>query len=287
MKAHLIDFNIILKPQSQAWVVDKTKPNIPLLKIDNSDLKIFQSGIYKNANNKIIFSGKTFWLPDSFMNKIKLKCKKTGSDISNLGISFQEFLNKELIENLPIELDLQIFNQIINTNDDIYIFCSKNTKANFSKQIEKFEEKLKDLGLLVKDYYFLNETFFAQDDQHIAFIKNKIIIQHLLGLKCSDNVLTDEKTTNYDQIFYYDDDLTSIELSKNINDVLEKLLLNSKEEVKNLAKEVIQNEDNILTIKYYTHNKANKFIDFQVDLKFSKVIKTFENFNLFSSSLLR
>lgn len=287
MKAHFIDFDILLKPQSKAWIVDKSKPNIPLVKIENSDLKLFQSGIYKKQNNKISFNGKTFWLPQSFMNVIELKCKKNGANIANLGISFQEFLNTELIENLPMEFDVSIFNQIINTNDDIYIFCSKNTKANFTKQVEKLEDKMKDLGLIIKDYYYLAETFFNQDEDHVAYIKNKILIQHLVGLKSNGNILIDEKITNYDEITYYDDNLSSITLAHNINDVLEKLLLNSEESVKKLVKESIQKEDNILNIKHYTHNKANKFIEKQVHLKFSNLIKNFENFNFFSSSPLR
>lgn len=284
MKAHFIDINIILKSQSKAWIVDKSRPNIPLIKIDNFELELYKSGIYKSHGNKISFNGKVFWIPEDLMNKIELKCKKTGSDVSNLGISFQEFLNQELIENIPCEFDMSIFNPIINTNDDIYIFCSNNTKKNFEKQIEKFEKKLTDLGLQIKNYYYLSETFFNQDHEHIAFIKCKILIQHLLGLKCDNTILTSEHVTNYDQITYYDDNLQSISLSKDINNVLEKLLANSEESVRQMTKDIIQKEDNILNIKQYTHNKANKFIESQVYLKLSNIIKTFENFNSSSFS---
>jgi hypothetical protein len=287
MKAHFIDLNIVLKTESKAWIVDKSKPNIALLKLDPSDLELFKSGIYKTQGNKISFNGNSFWLPTSFMNKIEIKCKKVGANVANLGISFQEFLNTDLIENIPVEFDLSVFNNIINTNDDIYIFCSKNTKENFKSKIEKLKEKLADLGLQIKDFYYLSETYFNQDHDFIAYIKNKILIQHLVGYKCKDNTFTSDQITNYDEITYYDDDLASVTLSKNINDVLEKLLINSEETTKKLCREKLQTEDNILKIKYYTHNKANKFIESVVYLKLSNLIKTFENFNFFSSSLPR
>ena len=93
MNAHFIDLDIILKTESKPWIVSKENPNIPILKMEPSDFKLFQSGIYRNQNNKIEFNGKTFWLSNEFMNKVKLSAKKYRADISNLAISLQEYLN--------------------------------------------------------------------------------------------------------------------------------------------------------------------------------------------------
>ena len=125
MNAHFIDFDLILEAESKPWIIDKRNPNIPIIKIDKHDFNLFKSGIYKSQGNKISFNGNVFWLSNDFMNRLKVKSKQYKVDISNLAISMQEFLNKDLVENVPFELKLDLFNNIINTNDDIFIICSK------------------------------------------------------------------------------------------------------------------------------------------------------------------
>ena len=80
MKAQFIDLDIILKTESKPWIVSKDNPNIPIMKMNPHDFKIFQSGIYRSHNNKIEFNGKTFWLSTDFMNKVKLASKKHKAD---------------------------------------------------------------------------------------------------------------------------------------------------------------------------------------------------------------
>ncbi len=281
MKAHFIDLEIILKLESKPWVVDKNNPNVPILKIEKSDFNLYQSGIYKSHGNKLSFNGKTFWLPNEFMNLLKVKTKKLKIDISNLGISMQEFLNPEISKNIDFDLDISIFNNIVNTNDDIYIICSKNNKSIFENQILQLEEKLKELGLSIKKYYFISETFYNKNEDSIAYLKSRLLLQHLLGLKTDGDVLTAEKIDDYNQITYYDDNLKSISLAKDLNKLLENLLLKTTSDIKLSVKDKIKNDDNFLTIKEYTHNKANKFNEFQIQLEYSNIVKSFENFNRF------
>jgi len=281
MKAHFIDLEIILKLESKPWVVDKNNPNVPILKIEKSDFNLYQSGIYKSHGNKLSFNGKTFWLPNEFMNLLKVKTKKLKIDISNLGISMQEFLNPEISKNIDFDLDISIFNNIVNTNDDIYIICSKNNKSIFENQILQLEEELKELGLSIKKYYFISETFYNKNEDNIAYLKSKLLLQHLIGLKTDGDVLTAEKIDDYNQITYYDDNLKSISLAKDLNKLLENLLLKTTSDIKLSVKDKIKNDDNFLTIKEYTHNKANKFNEFQIQLEYSNIVKSFENFNRF------
>ena len=278
MNAHFIDIDIILNTDSKPWIIDKSNPNIPLMKMETSDFDLFKSGILRSQNNKISFNGKDFWLSNDFMNKLKIKSKKNKFDISNLGISMQEFLNPDVIDNIDFKLDLSLFNPIINTNDDIYIICSKNTKSNFEKQISKLEEKLEEIGLKVKKYYYISETFYNKDEDRIAYLKSKLLIQHLLGLKTDGDIFTNEVIDNYNQITFYDDDLKSIQMSRYINIVLEKLLLKTDNNIKIIVKDKIKNDDNFLLVKEYTHNKSFKFKEYNVQLEYSNIIKSFEGF---------
>lgn len=282
MKANFIDLDILLKTKSKPWIVSKTNPNIPILKIEPSDFKLFQSGIYRNQNNKLEFNGKTFYLSNEFMNKVKLASKKYNVDISNLAISMQEYLNKELIENIPFDIDMSIFNSMINQDDDIYIICSKNSKRNYEKQILKLEEKMKEIGLQVKEYYYISETFMNRDEDNIAHLKVKLLLQHLIGLKTDMDKITNQEITDYTQITFYDDSKPAIELAKRINHVLESLLIKTEKEVKLKVKDKINEVDNVLVVKEYTHNKSKRFNETIVELEYSNVIKNFENFN-FSS----
>ena len=278
MNAHFIELDIILKTESKPWIVDKLNPNIPIMKMDISEFNLFKSGVYKYQGNKISFNGKVFWLSNEFMNKLKVKSKKYKVDISNLGVSMQEFLNPEVIENIKFDIDISLFRPIINTNDDIYIICSKNTKSNFEKQISKLEEKLEEIGLKVKKYYYISETFYNKDDDEISYLKSKLILQHLLGLKTDGDKLSNEEVESYNQITFYDDNLKSIQMCRDINNILENLLLKTEKEIKLLVKDKIKNYDNLLLIKEFTHNKANRFKEYNVQLEYSNIIKSFENF---------
>ena len=278
MNAHFIELDIILKTESKPWIVDKLNPNIPIMKMDISEFNLFKSGVYKSQGNKISFNGKVFWLSNEFMNKLKVKSKKYKVDISNLGVSMQEFLNPEVIENIKFDIDISLFRPIINTNDDIYIICSKNTKSNFEKQISKLEEKLEEIGLKIKKYYYISETFYNKDDDEISYLKSKLILQHLLGLKTDGDKLSNEEVESYNQITFYDDNLKSIQMCRDINNILENLLLKTEKEIKLLVKDKIKNYDNLLLIKEFTHNKANRFKEYNVQLEYSNIIKRFENF---------
>lgn len=278
MNAHFIDLNIIINTEVKPWVVSKDNPNIPIMKIDKYQFNSFKSGIYKSHNNRIKFNGETFWLSNDFMNKLKIKSKKYKVDISNLAISMQEFLNPDVIENIKFDLDISIFNPIINTNDDIYIICSKNKKKYYNKQIEKLEDELTKIGLKIKSYYFLSETFYNKDNDEISYTKVKLLLQHLLGLKTEKNKIVDTEITEYDKVTLYDDELSTITLTKNINNLLENLLIETEKEVKLIVKDKLRSKDKLVISKLYTHNKSKKFEETLIPLEFSNVIKTFESF---------
>jgi len=275
MKSHFIDINVIFSCESKAWIVDKDNPNIPITKIDPHEFNLFKSGIFMSQGNKLSFNGHDFWLPTSFMNLLKIKAKNYKSDVSNLGISLQEFMNKDVVDNIKFHLDMSIFNQIINTNDDVYIICSKNTKRNFDKPIKKLESDLKNVGIGIKGFFYVSETFYNVDEDDISYKKVKIILEHLIGLKIEDSILNEE-IVKYDQIIYWDDNKSSISLANEINDVLESLLLKSEESIRSKVSRIIKDEKNSLIIREFFHNKSNKYRENIVDLIYSNTIRGFK-----------
>ena len=114
MKAHFFDIDTLIKFNNKAWIVDKNKPSKPIMKISKSDLSLISSGIYRKQGNKIEFNGKIFWLPTDMYNEIKVKAKFHKSNLSDLAISLQEFYNKDIIDNINFDLNLDLILKLKN-----------------------------------------------------------------------------------------------------------------------------------------------------------------------------
>lgn len=281
MKAHFIDLDILLKVDQKPWIVDKSNPNVPIIKIEPHEFNLFKSGVYKNQGNKIQFNGKQFWLPSEFMNKLKVKTKNQKVDISNLAISMQEFMNPEIVQNMDPKIDTWILNSLINQQVHIYIFCSKNTKKNMGRWIEKIEDKMGEMGLKVEGWYYLTENFTNKNSGEIAYNKIKTVLQHMVGVKTDGDKFSDQEIQNYDECILWDDSSEVVALGKDINRVLENLLIKTDDSIKAKIKGEIKDGENHLIIKEWTYNLTNRYNQFEIELVYSNLIRSFENFRRF------
>jgi len=279
MKAHFFDIDTILVVNNQPWVVSKDNPNVPIMKLSQADFNLCKSGIYKSHDNKIEFNGKTFWLSTDLMNKLKVKCKNSKVDVSNLAISMQGFMNGDVISNIDYDINMDILLPIKNTNDDLYVICSRNSKRNYDTIISKVENKLKENGIVIKNFYFISETFYNRNSDDISYKKVRLLLQHLVGYKTDGNKFTDEEIEKYNELYYYDDDKHSIALAKQSNDIFQVFLSNTESNIKSMIKESIKGKDNLLVINEVTPNKHNKLISSKVVIEYSNLIKAFEKFN--------
>lgn len=280
MRAHFFDLDSILIINAKVWIIDKTIPNIPLLKVSQSDFNLIRSGIYKSQGNSINFGGHTYWLPTNLFEKLKIKAKNHRTDISNIAFSMQEFMNKELIENLDYDINYENLQHLKNTDDDIYIICSKNTKKNHELMISKIEDKLKENGLFIKKYYHISETFYNRNDDDVSHKKVRLLLQHLVGYKTESDKFIDDKIEKYQEVYYYDDESNSINLSINCNKLLMLILSNTESKLKDLIKQDIKQLEPVLIVNKITGNKVNKYVTTKVVIQFSNLIKVFESFKL-------
>lgn len=278
MKAHFFDLDSILLVSAKVWIIDKTIPNIPIMKISQADFNLIKSGIYKSQGNELVFGGHAYWMPTDLFEKIKIKAKNHKTDISNLAFSMQEFMNKELIENLEYDINFENILHLKNTDDDIYIICSKNSKRNYELMIDKIEDKLKENGLKIKKYYHISETFYNRNEDNISHKKVRLLIQHLIGYKTESDKFIDEKIEKYEELYFYDDETTSIKLACDSNKLLMLLISNTEPSTKEIIKQEIKQTPPILMVNQITSNKVNKFITKKIILQFSNLIKVFESF---------
>ena len=278
MNAHFFDLNTLITMNSKVWIVDKLKPNNPLLRISKSEFNLIRKGVYKKDNIQFEISGERYWLSEELLNKIKIKAKNANVDVSSLSFSMKEFMSPELIEQGDFTIHLENIRHLKNSQDDIYIICSKNSRRSYESLIDKLKEKIEEFGLIVKDFYFISETFYNRDRDDIIHKKIRLVIQHILGLKTADTKFTEEEITKYDEVTLYDDDLNTIKLATNANEVLHVLANNSEDDVKEKIKEILKQNECELNICQVTFNKVNTFITTKVQLHWTNIIKKFESF---------
>ena len=277
-KAFFFDLNSLITTNSKVWIVDRDKPNKPILRIPKSDFNLIKKGVYKKDDIKFEMQGESYWISKELFDQIKIKAKNQNLNISKLAFSMQEFMNKDIIENNDFTIHLENIRHLKNTSGDIYIICSKNTKNNYELIISKLEDKLKEIGLVVKSYYYISETFYNRDEDDINNKKVRLLLQHIIGLKTEGDKFSHTEITKYDVISFYDDELRVIELAKNANNVLQFLIENSEDLVKDRVKEILKESQCELVINQVTFNKVNLFVTTKVELQYQNVIKKFESF---------
>ena len=280
MNAHFFDIDVLIKVDNKVWIIDKHQPNIPIMKISTSDFNLIRNGVYKNQGNKIEYNGSIYWLPDSISNKLKVKLKINHSSFTNIGISMQEFLNKEIVDNIDFKILIENIIHLKNKPDDIYVVCSKQNKSNYENVISKLEEKLKEEGILIKRFYYISETFYNQNEDDIRFKKLRLLVQHLVGYRTEGNKFGQEEITRYNTITYYDNQYDTIKMVNDINTVLKSLLHKTEDGLRSVIREDISEYHPVLIVNQITDNEINKSISKKVNLEYVSLIKTFEGFNL-------
>lgn len=277
MIGHIFDIDVLLTTESKPWIFDKKNPGTPLMKLNKSDYNLIRNGVYKSQNNKIEFNDRTYWLPTKLLNELKVIAKNKKIGINDMGISLQEFINRDLIETIGYEINYESISHLKNKNEDIYLVCSHNTERNFKSIIEKLTEQLAEEGIRNKNFYYINETFSNVNNDEVIFKKLSLSLQHLVGYKIKDGRFIDEQVTRYDKLFFYDDNFDTLKMSDEINPCLKTLLFKTDEGLRSVIKENILDNKAEFVANKITSNKYNKFTTSNVKISLSNIV-AFENF---------
>lgn len=273
---HFFDLDTLLVMDNKAWVVSKSNPNEPIMKINKSDFNLIKSGIYKSQNNRVDFNGNIFWLPENMMNKMKVLVKNRQINISELAISLREFIDEDIINSKEFKLNYNTIQDLKNTTDDIYIICSKETAKSYKNVLERIVERLKEEGIVIKSYYHVTETFYNQNSDDIKYNKLKIFVQHLTGYKMENGIFQNEEIVKYNKIKYYGNDLCTEQYPSYVNKVLREAYNKSENSMKTVIKEDVNYDKPMFTSIRVTDNKYNRTITNDIPITLSSYIKTFD-----------
>ena len=187
-------------------------------------------------------------------------------------------MNSYIIETLYYDINIDNLIHLKNKNDDIYFICSKNNKKNYDKIIKKIENKLEEVGLFIKKYYFISDTFYNRDLDDISHKKIRLLLQHSIGMKTDGDKFVDDELQSYDDIYFYDDDQNTISLGIKCNNLLQLIIDNSDSDIKSEIIDLLKSENKNIYFNFVSTNKVKRFSTTKVVIKYN-MIKTFENFN--------
>jgi len=279
--AHFFDLSCLVNIPQNAWVVSKSNPNQPLYKISPSEFLLIKSGIYKNRGNKIDFNGVVYYLPDELWNKLKVISTKNRIDFSSFVISLQEFLNKDLIEALDYEIKLDQIMNLKNKVEDIYVICSKETKGLYEKIINEIVETLRTNGMIVKNFYYLNENFLNQNTDEVNYKKMRLLLQHSIGYRSDMNKFIDDEITKYDQINFYDKSIPFKTVSITVDQIFKSMMKNTAKGLMDVIKDDLKTHTPIIQINKIEDNQFNPIRTTKIELSLKHLITKFESFTIY------
>jgi len=282
-KCHIYDLeNSLVSIDRKIWIIEKNNPSEPIIRINESDFKVIESGVFRNQNNRVEFNGKIYFLSNEMMKSLGSITNKKSFSIDNLGISMREYIDKEQIDKLKFNILSENISHLRNKIEDFYIISSRLIEDKYTKLTNELEEELTNEGIKVEKIYYINETFYNQDEDENSYKKSVIILQHLFGLKIKDHKFVAESTDRYNEVCYYDALESNISDLRNINETFDKIYDNTENEsLRNVVKTLIKKLDLKLQLNLVTTNEMNRFnteeIEIQLLIKESYV-KSFKQF---------
>ncbi len=278
MTAYFIDIDCLLTLGGMAWIVDKTRPNVPIMKVSRHEFNLYKSGVYRSQNNKVEFNGVTFWLPSDVYGLLKVRLKDSPARLGNLAISMQEFMNRELVENMPFEVNSETVSMLKNKTDDIYIICPRQVHRSYRAHLDRLIGELSNSGVKVKNQYHLSESFHNQSDDLLSFRKARLLLQHAVGYKTDDRRFVDTEVAQYSKILVYDSNRSVLGLKTEVNDVLRMLLKGTEDGLSRVIIEDIQDNRPGIELNYMTGNEVNRLVSDRFVVDNATVVRHFESF---------
>jgi len=252
--------------KSDIWVIDKNKPSKPILKISPIEFALIRSGIYNKDGVLLEYNGESFYISNDMLERIFRKAKSVR--VSNLGISYAEYFDDEILNKKNVQLLLNNIKHLIGKNVEIGVLTARSDRKKHANLLNKLRFKLKEYGLEINKIYFVSETIKSNGYlDKVTYDKNKILLEHLVGLTIEEKTFVPIKKESYDKVYFYDDIKSNIMSANNLQEYFDFLIRNSDSECVEYINNRLDNNNLILVNNLITNNEVNPFEKTIVELK--------------------
>lgn len=251
-------------------VINKQRPEKILFEIPYNELSGLKT-FYKKDNNPVYYNGKTFYLPNKYMNKI--------DNINNVGISFRDYNDPDMIKKQISKTDYLMDNikHLKNTNSDIALLSARSNLNNHRDNIKVLNNKIISVvGRGIKKVYFVNDLDNNLDDDISANRKATIILEHLIGLKIKNERFIPLKQSHYNNVSLYDDMAVNINLVNDLQKVFDICIANSDDYIRDEILNFVDKNDLFYNTYKITNNKIEPFIENKQKLLSPYIIKRYK-----------
>jgi len=252
--------------KSDIWLIDKNKPSVPMLKISPIEFALIKSGIYSKDELPVDYNGETFCISKDMLERVQRKNRNIR--LSNLGISYSEFFNEDILNDKDVKLLLDNVKHLIGKNIEIGVLTARSDRKKHANLLNKLREKLKEYGLEISKIYFVSESIRSTGFMDkIIYDKNKVLLEHMIGLTIEDKRFVPIKKEAYDKVYFYDDVKSNFMNTNNLQDYFDFLIRNSDEECIEYITNRLKNNDISLINNLVSNNTVNPFESKLIELK--------------------
>lgn len=272
--------------KSDIWIIDKNQPYEPILKISPIEFILIKSGIYVKDDILVEYNNESYFISQDMMERIMRKKKIR---LRDLGISYAEYFDDDILNKKDVQYLLNNIKQLMGKNAEIGILTARSDRKKHAPLLNKLRKKLEEFGLEITKIYFVSETIkvIGYFDK-ILYDKNKILLEHLIGLTIEDNHFTPIKKDAYTKINFYDDVKSNFMNINKMQDYFDFLIRNSDDDCVEYIKNRLENNTLIIYNNLITNNEVNPFetsiiklnnpIKYPIKVSDNKLTVKFENY---------
>lgn len=243
--------------KTNAWIIDKRKPGVPILKLNDSELKLVLAGVYINDEIYIEYNDEIYWIGKKLFNRIRKV--KSNIKMEDLGLSYYEKLNPQYYDNMKFFKN-NIRHLVDNSEpSDIGILSARFSDEKDKKLLTTLKDELKNIGLDINKFYYVGDHYYPNVSIKMSTRKANVLLEHLVGFHINKDKFVPLKQDLYREVYFYDDEPNNIFVANDIQEMLDGYLINTDEEVYNRIIKNIKEKQPILYTNLITNNSLNRF----------------------------
>ncbi len=147
------------------------------------------------------------------------------------------------------------------------------------KIINEIVETLRTNGMIVKNFYYLNENFLNQNTDEVNYKKMRLLLQHSIGYRSDMNKFIDDEITKYDQINFYDKSIPFKTVSITVDQIFKSMMKNTAKGLMDVIKDDLKTHTPIIQINKIEDNQFNPIRTTKIELSLKHLITKFESFS--------